>query len=1109
MTSTKDFSSFSDIEHVKFRSDMYIGSIKNTKEERWVYDSLNEPKMKRKEIVYNPGLEQCCLELITNATDHVERCMASNTNGLKVKNVSKIKIDLEDQFISVCNDGQGIPIEKHPDTGLYVPEMIFGSLRTSSNYDDSKKKTWGGKNGIGAKAANIFSFKFVLDIVCNGKKYYQEFTNGMTNKTEPNIKESKLDDYTKITFYPDFKIFGMTSFSTNDTRIAIEKRIYDSSAVTPKNVSVYMNSIKVPFKDFKDYMDLYLKESKKIVYSSEKWDIGFALNPYEEATHISFVNGICSEDGGTHVNHVLDPVLNKIASDLQAKTKNATIRKQDIKNNIIVFVKCYINNPEFDSQLKRKLTSKLSDFGSRCDVPDDVIKKIVKLGITDNVVELAKAKEMKTAMKKMDGSKSVRLTDIVKLDDANWAGTAKSMKCTLILTEGDSAKSMALSGIMAAGGRDLWGVFPLKGKFLNVRTATVEQLSTNKEVININRILGLKMGEKDIKKLRYGKVMFMCDSDVDGFHIKGLLLNYFTLNWPELVEQGLIESLLTPIVKVFKGKNALKQFYNVDDYEQWKLENEMHSGASVGKYRIKYYKGLGTSDASEAKEYFSDLKNNRLFYKYNQNTDSKSMVLAFDKDYADQRKEWILAALKENNKVDYTKKEVPVQYFCNNELVKFSIYDNERSIPNVVDGLKPSQRKILFGCLKKKLFQGKDGSGEIKVAQLSGYISEHSAYHHGENSLQETIINMAQDYVGSNNLNLLHPQGSFGTRLENGKDAASPRYIFTYLKDYVKILFNEYDNKLLTYLDDDGNKIEPMFYVPIIPMLLVNGSTGIGTGWSTNIPCFNTLDIIESIELMLSGSKPKELIPWYRGFRGTVVKTTNGWKTVGTYKIIDQNTIEITEIPIGVSKQKYKEDLLALLDSDKVSSVDLKEKNGSDEICFRVKHKEPIKEENIKDFFNLEKSLTGNNMTAFEPALNDEKEYVNTIKKYNSPEDILKTFYDIRLKFYKKRKSLIEKTLKEEIDLVSERLRFVKMVVSEEIVVFKRPEAEVEETLTKHKFVNKTELMNMSIRKFTLEEIKKLEKILEDLIVELGIIKGKTKEDLWKEDLTKLKSVIQ
>lgn len=1097
MTSVKDFSSYSDIDHVKLRSDMYIGSIKNTKEERWVYDINSEPNMKKKEVVYNPGLEQCCLELITNATDHVERCLSDS----KVKNVSKIKIDFEDEFISVYNDGQGIPIDRHPDTGLYVPEMIFGSLRTSSNYDDTKKKTWGGKNGIGAKAANIFSSKFIIEVVCSGKKYYQEFTNSMKNKTEPKITSCKIDDYTKITYFPDFKSFDMTSFSSNDTKTMIEKRIYDSSAVSPKTVSVYLNSVKINIKDFKDYMDLYLKDSKKVCYLCDKWEVGFALNPYEESTQISFVNGICSEDGGTHVNHVLEPVINKITSELQSKTKNATIRKQDIKNNVIIFVKCYIHNPEFDSQLKRKLTSKISDFGSRCDIPDDIIKKITKLGVTANVVELAKAKEMKTAMKKMDGSKNVRLTDISKLEDANWAGTSKSMKCTLILTEGDSAKSMALNGIMAAGGRDVWGVFPLKGKFLNVRTATIEQLSTNKEVININRILGLKIGEKDIKKLRYGKVMFMCDSDVDGYHIKGLLLNYFTLNWPELVEQGLIESLLTPVIKVFKGKTTFKQFYNVDDYEHWKEGND------VDKYRIKYYKGLGTSDALEAKEYFSDLKNNRLYYKYNKTDDDNSMVLAFDKDYSDKRKDWILDALRQKNKVDYTKKEVPVKYFCDNELVKFSIYDNERSIPNVIDGLKPSQRKILFGCLKKKLFQGKDGSGEIKVAQLSGYISEHSAYHHGENSLQETIINMAQDFVGANNLNLLHPQGSFGTRLENGKDAASPRYIFTYLKDYVKILFNEYDNKLLTYLDDDGTKIEPMFYVPIIPMLLVNGSTGIGTGWSTNIPCFNPKDIIECIESMLSGSEPKEIMPWYKGFKGSVVKTETGWKTIGAYRIIDQYTLEITEIPIGVSKQKYKEDLLEMLEQDKLYSVDLKEKNGSDEICFRVKLRDEIDEGSIKSMFNLEKSINGNNMTAFEPSLVNDQ-YVNTIRKYTSPIEILKTFYNVRLNFYDKRKILIEETLSTDIEIISERLRFVKMVVSNELVIFKKPDSEVDALLTKHKFINKTELLGMSIRKFTLDEIKKLEKNLEDLVCELKCIKGKTKEDLWREDLSKLKNCL-
>jgi DNA topoisomerase-2 len=196
--------------------------------------------------------------------------------------------------------------------------------------------------------------------------------------------------------------------------------------------------------------------------------------------------------------------------------------------------------------------------------------------------------------------------------------------------------------------------------------------------------------------------------------------------------------------------------------------------------------------------------------------------MAFSKKKADRRKEWLLKSGDETTYIDHSANEVSYADFVNKELIQFSMADNIRSIPSAVDGLKPSQRKVLFSCFKRKL------TDEIKVAQLAGYVSEHSAYHHGEASLHGTIVNMAQNYCGSNNLNLLVPSGQFGTRLLGGKDAASPRYIFTKLDPLARLVFHKDDEALINYLDDDGLSIEPDHYVPIIPMVLVNGCDGIG-----------------------------------------------------------------------------------------------------------------------------------------------------------------------------------------------------------------------------------------------------------------------------------------
>jgi len=1106
MTTVKDFKSYTDIEHVKAKPSMYIGGIQNQKETRWVIQNKkdsDELEAVQLEIESNPGLEQCVLELMTNAADHTQRCKTLAEKEEDVQQVTKIKIDLEKDYVSIYNNGQGIPLEIHPVTKLYIPEMIFFNLRTSSNYDDTQKRIVGGTNGVGSKAANIFSTKFIIELQTNGKKYYQEFSDGMKTKTVPKItKATTKVDYTKITYYPDFKSFGMTDFESNDTAKLIKKRAYDLSAATGKETTIWINEEKIPIKDFTDYMSLFIGNSKKVVYKTDRWEVGFALCPYDQATQISFVNAICTEEGGSHVNHVLDPVLTKITNELQNKAKGVTIKKQYIKDNVIIFIKALIENPSFSSQLKRKLETKVGDFGSRCDVPEDIIKKVTKLGICDNVMDIAKAKEMKDAMKKIDGTKNVRLSDIKKLEDANLAGTKKAMECTLILTEGDSAKGLALNGITSAGGRNKWGVFPLRGKFLNVRSATAAQLIKNEEIIAINRIMGLKIGLTDIKKLRYGRVMVMSDQDTDGYHIKGLLINYFTFNWPELVEQGLLECMMTPIVKVFKGKTTLKQFYNLDDYKKWSETNK-------DKVRTKYYKGLGTSSAAEAKEYFADLKSNRIKYSFKEDRDIPIIARTFDKDQADQRKEWIKEALRNKKDIDYNKKIVQVDYFINRELVQFSIYDNIRSVPNVIDGLKPSQRKILFACLKKKLFLKSDGDGEIKVSQLSGYIAEQTEYHHGEDSLQGTIVGMAQEFVGSGNMNLLIPSGNFGTRLSGGKDAAAARYIFTALRPEVKILFNETDNELLNYQEEDGTSIEPDFYVPIVPTLLLNGSTGIGTGWSTNIPCFKLEDIIHNIRLLMKDedSVLKDMIPYYKGFKGHIIKEAdNCWKSIGVIEYVDENTVEVTELPVGMWKEDFKEYLDKLLNDGLIKNVmvndDDKKKNAND-VCYQIEFEETIEEGDVNQlisFFKLEKNINGSNMVAFD----ENKE----IQKYNSVEDILWTFYKYRLGFYIKRHAYLKKTLEEQINKISEKLRFVLLVIDDKIVVFKKTKAQIAAELTKHKFEEQDYLLSMALYKFTKEEVDALKKELDDLKEELKIHNGKTAKDLWQSDLEKLEKIV-
>lgn len=1137
MTTADKYIRMTDLEHVKHRPGMFIGGIQNVEEVRWIVvnktpetdedgnvvdnkddkdnedNGLNGEEAIQRIVKSNPGLEQCVMEILTNAADHAQRV---STNPKK-DHVTTIKINLKKDHISVQNDGLGIPFDFKEEYGVRIPEMIFGMLRTSSNYDDTQERIVGGTNGYGVKLANIFSKKFVIELQTGGQTYYQEFYDRMDNKTEPVIgKATTIGDYTKVVFYPDFKVFGMESFATNETALLIKKRVYDLSSTTSKGVSVWFNDTPVPIKDFSDYMKLYIGNSTKVVYNHKdkdkpneicRWEVGFAKNPYDKYTHISFVNTINTEDGGNHVEHVIEEVITNLTTKLQKKNPTITIKKQYVKDNIIVFVKSLIVNPSFDSQLKRKLITKVSQFGSKCEIPENVIEQISKCGICDGVVEIATAKERMNVLKTISATKRGSLNDIEKLSDAGHAGKSKAMQCTLILTEGDSAKTLAMSGIPAAGGSDFWGAFPLRGKLINVRTASMDKLKNNEEIKAINRILGLSIDTKTINELRYGKVMFMSDQDLDGFHIKGLLINYFTKYWPHLVKQGFLECLITPVVKVSKNKQKVAEFYNINDFKRWVEVNDRKN------FLVTYYKGLGTSSSDEASEYFANIEKNKIRYVYDIKAEA-ALERTFEKNNTNERKEWI--ARSKNAEIDYNIKNVAITDFIDQELVQFSTSDVVRSIPSVMDGLKPSQRKILYTCILKRIYLTTEGAGASKVTKVASLVTDTTEYHHGEVSLYEAIINMAQDFVGTNNINLMLPIGQFGSRQTN-KDSAAPRYINTALNNIVKIIYNEIDNKLLKYKEDEGTIIEPEYFVPIIPMLLVNGSSGIGTGWSTDVPCFNPQDLIDNIRLLLTDkdSVLKEMKPYYKNFKGIIIRESeNHWISEGAIDFVDTKTIEIVELPVGHNapyKVDYKRYLDALVEAGHIKSYSINDsiknnkgkKIDANRICYLIKLIEPMSKESFTkrygeyiQMFKLRRNINGTNMVAFDAN--------NNVKKYASVYDILWEFYEYRLGFYKKRLDKLISDLNEDIDSHNQKYRFINMVMTGEIVLNKKKRQIIEEELQKLNFKNIDKLLAMHFYHCTYEELEKLRKQIEELQKTLSTIMKKTEKELWFDDLALL-----
>jgi DNA topoisomerase-2 len=343
----------------------------------------------------------------------------------------------------------------------------------------------------------------------------------------------------------------------------------------------------------------------------------------------------------------------------------------------------------------------------------------------------------------------------------------------------------------------------------------------------------------------------------------------------------------------------------------------------------------------------------------------------------------------------------------NKELILFSMADNMRSIPSMIDGLKPGQRKVIYGAFKRNLVK------DQKVAEFAGYVSEVAAYHHGEQSLQQTIVGLAQTYVGSNNINCLEPSGNFGSRLSGGSDAASARYIHTRLSPFARRVFSKLDEPNLEYQFDDGNMIEPKVYVPVIPMVLVNGADGIGTGWSTSIPNYHPIDIVENLKRRMgrldaedSEEKPfKPMTPWFRGWKGLVESEgPNRFKFNGIIRQDEQNPneIHVTELPIRMWTDDFKSRLEDIIRAEKTPSFikDYREFNDHKTVHFIIdmddKHLKAALDEGLLEKFKLTKSITTTNLVAFNT--------LGQIKKYESPEEIMEEYYHYRLQKYTERK---------------------------------------------------------------------------------------------------------
>jgi len=1125
----------SDKQHILDNPDTYIGSVETVDANMWVFDNETN-KIILKQIEYVPGLYKLFDEGIVNCRDHVIRMIQSTKEDKKL--VSFIDTEIgSDGTITFINDGNGIDVVKHPEYDVWIPQMIFGELRTSTNYNKEEKKIVGGKNGFGFKLVLIWSTYGRIETVdhIRGLKYVQEFRNNLNETSEPVITKVKsTKPYTKVSFRPDFAKLN-TPGLTADMLDLMKKRIYDIGAVTDhssnKKIKVGYNGDTIPVKNFQQYIDLYIggKDETKRVYeqSDERWEYAVALSQTHQFEQISFTNGICTFKGGKHVDFIIGQITRKLSAFIEKK-KKIIVSPNTIKEQLILFLRCDIENPAFDSQTKDFMNTPSAKFGSSCTVSDAFIEKVAKMGVMDMACTLTEAKETRLA-KKTDGQKTKTIRGIPNLIDANFSGTAQSGECILILCEGLSALSGIVSGLSSAD-RNTIGIYPLKGKLLNVRGEAISKISANKEITDIKKILGLESGKEyesiaDINRnLRYGKIMIMTDQDLDGSHIKGLCMNLFHSEWASLIRiPGFLSFMNTPILRAKKGSQT-ELFYNEGEYKTWK---ESMTQNHLNSWTIKYFKGLGTSTSAEFKDYFANKK--IVDFEYNGSCSDDTIDKIFNKKRTDDRKQW-LENYDKHSFLNTSQLTVKYEEFIDQEMIHFSTYDCARSIPCMVDGLKISLRKILFAAFKRKL------TSEIKVAQFSGYVSEHSSYHHGEASLNGAIVNMAQNFVGSNNINLLEPLGQFGSRLQGGDDSASERYIFTQLNTITRAIFPEADDNVLTYINDDGQLVEPEFYIPIIPFALINGISGIGTGFSCSIPSYRPKQIIEYLQNKLSSGSAitlddfssdcccsalpvTQFIPYYEGFKGEVKKLTeHKFLIKGVYEKTGPDTIRITELPVGTWTMPYTLFLEELMDGtvDKTGkkippsikdmtsmctevAVDITvvfPKGKIDELLGQIDTTTGVN--GLEKMLKLTTTVSCTNMHMFNAE--------SKLHKYETVEEIIDEFYGIRLEIYRKRKDFQLDELRKKLVKLSNKARYITCNLDGSVDLRRKSSQIINDLLTSMKFElidgDYKYLIKMPMDSVSEENVAHILKEVGDVECELEQLLRTPIETIWLNELT-------
>lgn len=963
-----DYSNFNELrDHIYARPTMYIGNMEPYSRPEWIY---HQGKLVEYIVDICDGVTRTVLEILSNAGDNV-----ISSRKFKV-NPGDIRMWMDSQRVTIRSGGESIPVVPKPelstpDKCMTLVDQIFGTLLTSSHYDDTVARIGVGQNGYGAKLCNVFSKHFEVRVgdPRRGIEHVSIWSNNMRNHDvstsdppfvyhdnewvsmgdlNPKLKYTG-EAYVQVSWILDFAKFNIAGYTEEVT--GLYTRFLIDFSLTIK-VNVYFNDERINVCAIKDYANLIftpdqvktaithyefktvpdnLKGMKPTTIDrmvaeclTDEWvptiEVCLLDTPFEQRV-FSYVNGMITVDGGVHVEEVYKVVSKVVLEQLNNKLKGekkVKLTMADVKPHVSMIVNYQTINPGYKSQSKTCLTGPKPKLS----IPD--LDRMFKWQLMDQLLATLEAKTMRK-FAKTDGKKRRHIA-LEKGEDANLAGSKESEKCSLILVEGKSASAYPRKWIaLKTKGKDFFGYFPLRGKPLNVSNVEKTKIYDNVEINEIKKLMGFVSGADytlpvNRKQLRYGFILATTDADDDGKHILMLLINFLYKCFPSILQIGIFGFLATPVVRVFKGSQIMYRFYNTRDFERWLQANPHH------RYKVEYYKGLGSSTDEDIAD---DLTTAPVIQCVYDDLASSSLDLAFDRKNTHQRKQWIQTWRERVGVEDVMFVQLSallqqrtVTSIVNYELIDYSTSVLFRAINSFKDGLKRSQRQALWYVLETWKY-GRAKKEPMKLSQIANAASHKTHYHHGEKSLIETFNGMTQDFIGSNNLNFFMPKGQFGTRSAGGEDCADGRYTKTCPEWWLKYVYSEEMVHLQQQRNVEGDLVEPVILPCDIPVHVINGACGVATGHSNYIPPHNPIAVVKWLLEKNRGGNPIAPAPWFRGFTGKV-RIVKKRKRIQEEKLAELEAAEKAEAAgkAAAAEAVEMKDPLNAIDDDALNAIE-------------------------------------------------------------------------------------------------------------------------------------------------------------------------------------------